>query len=52
VSGRVDRGSFDPRTQRLLKAPIVPTLLRLGAPNVLIAASGSGPSVGRGPSRS
>jgi Na+-driven multidrug efflux pump len=36
VSGRVDRGILDPRTQRLLEAPIVPTLLRLGAPNVLI----------------
>jgi Na+-driven multidrug efflux pump len=27
---------LDPRTQWLLDAPIVPTLLRLGAPNVLI----------------
>jgi hypothetical protein len=27
---------LDPRTRRLLEAPIVPTLLRLGAPNVLI----------------
>ncbi|NLO79255.1 MAG: MATE family efflux transporter [Xanthomonadaceae bacterium] len=26
----------DPRTQRLLSAPIVPTLLRLGLPNVLV----------------
>jgi Na+-driven multidrug efflux pump len=32
----MDRASLDPRTQRLLEAPIVPTLLRLGAPNVLI----------------
>ena len=36
VSGGVDRASLDPRTRRLLEAPIVPTLLRLGAPNVLI----------------
>jgi MATE family, multidrug efflux pump len=36
VSDRVDRGGLDPRTRRLLEAPIVPTLLRLGAPNVLI----------------
>lgn len=27
---------LDPRTRRLLKAPIVPTLLRLAAPNVLV----------------
>ena len=36
--------ALDPRTRLLLEAPIVPTLLRLGAPNVLImlaqAASG------------
>jgi putative MATE family efflux protein len=31
-----DRASLDPRTRLLLEAPIVPTLLRLGAPNVLI----------------
>jgi putative MATE family efflux protein len=31
-----DRDALDPRTRRLLEAPIVPTLLRLGAPNVLI----------------
>jgi len=36
VSGGVDRDRLDPRTRRLLEAPIVPTLLRLGAPNVLI----------------
>jgi putative MATE family efflux protein len=30
------RGSLDPRTRALLEAPIVPTLLKLGAPNVLI----------------
>lgn len=30
-----DRG-IDPRTRRLLEAPIVPTLLRLAAPNVLV----------------
>ncbi|MGO4393230.1 MATE family efflux transporter [Variovorax sp. M-6] len=28
--------SLDPRTQRLLEAPIVPTLLRLAAPNVVV----------------
>src|SRR5438105_10402013 len=27
---------MDPRTRRLLEAPILPTLLRLGAPNVLV----------------
>jgi putative MATE family efflux protein len=27
---------LDPRTRRLLEAPIVPTLLRLGAPNMLV----------------
>ncbi len=32
----VTRGGLDPRTRRLLEAPLVPTLLRLGAPNVLI----------------
>jgi len=31
-----DRTALDPRTRLLLEAPIVPTLLRLGAPNVLI----------------
>ena len=36
MSGRVDRDRMDTRTRRLLEAPIVPTLLRLGAPNVLI----------------
>ena len=30
------RGALDPRTRQLLEDPIVPTLLRLGAPNVLI----------------
>jgi putative MATE family efflux protein len=29
-------GALDPRTRQLLEGPIVPTLLRLGAPNVLI----------------
>ena len=33
---RPDRAPLDPRTRLLLEAPIVPTLLRLGAPNVLI----------------
>ena len=28
--------ALDPRTRRLLEAPIVPTLLRLAAPNVLV----------------
>ncbi|GIZ52741.1 MATE family efflux transporter [Noviherbaspirillum aridicola] len=28
--------ALDPRTRRLLEGPIVPTLLRLGAPNVLV----------------
>jgi putative MATE family efflux protein len=36
MSYGVDRDRMDPRTRRLLEAPIVPTLLRLGAPNVLI----------------
>jgi putative MATE family efflux protein len=36
MSGRVDRDRMDARTRRLLEAPLVPTLLRLGAPNVLI----------------
>ena len=36
MSGRVDRDRLDPRTRRSLEAPIVPTLVRLGTPNVLI----------------
>mgnify|MGYP001546124472 CR=1 FL=1 len=28
--------AIDPRTRRLLEAPIVPTVLRLAAPNVLV----------------
>jgi MATE family, multidrug efflux pump len=36
VSVALERDGVDPRTRRLLEAPIVPTLLRLGAPNVLI----------------
>src|SRR5687767_12461537 len=28
--------AHDPRTRALLEAPLVPTLLRLGAPNVLV----------------
>lgn len=36
MSDGVDRDRLDPRTRRLLEEPIVPTLLRLGAPNVLI----------------
>jgi len=31
-----ESASLDPRTRRLLEAPIIPTLLRLGAPNVLV----------------
>ena len=31
-----ERTPLDPRTRLLLEAPIVPTLLRLGAPNVLV----------------
>lgn len=30
------RGDLDPRTRALLEAPIAPTLIRLGAPNVLV----------------
>src|SRR5580658_10198642 len=36
VLSGVDRDNLDPRTRRLLEAPIVPMLVRLGAPNVLI----------------
>lgn len=32
----IGASSLDPRTRRLLEGPIVPTLLRLGAPNVLV----------------
>jgi hypothetical protein len=42
ASGGVDRGSLDPQTRRLLEAPIVPTLLRLGEPNVLTMLAQSG----------
>lgn len=42
MSGRVDRTNLDPGTRRLLEAPIVPTLLRLGAPNVLIMLAQAG----------
>src|SRR3954468_4388231 len=31
-----DDAALDPRTRGLLEAPIAPTLLRLGAPNVLV----------------
>jgi putative MATE family efflux protein len=34
--GEMNPTALDPRTRQLLEAPIVPTLLRLGAPNVLI----------------
>ena len=33
---------LDPRTRMLLEAPIVPTLLRLGAPNVLVMLAQAG----------
>ncbi len=36
MSDGIDRSRLDPRTRLLLEAPIVPTLVRLGAPNVLI----------------
>ena len=36
MNDATDRTQLDPRTRLLLEAPIVPTLLRLGAPNVLI----------------
>jgi putative MATE family efflux protein len=36
MSDQPRRDDLDPRTRRLMEAPIVPTLLRLGAPNVLI----------------
>ena len=36
MNSAADRTQLDPRTRLLLEAPIVPTLLRLGAPNVLI----------------
>lgn len=37
-----DSAALDPRTRRLLEAPIVPTLLRLGAPNVLVMLAQAG----------
>ncbi len=36
MSREIRDGAWDPRTRQLLEAPIVPTLLRLGGPNVLI----------------
>ena len=36
VSDAAPLRELDPRTRQLLQAPIIPTLLRLGAPNVLI----------------
>ena len=36
MNDATERTPLDPRTRLLLEAPIVPTLLRLGAPNVLI----------------
>src|SRR5215217_6084935 len=37
-----ESASLDPRTRRLLEAPIIPTLLRLGAPNVLVMLAQAG----------
>ena len=37
-----ERGPLDPRTRLLLEAPIAPTLLRLGAPNVLVMLAQAG----------
>ena len=34
--------TLDPRTRLLLEAPIAPTLLRLGAPNVLVMLAQAG----------
>ncbi|HEY8607870.1 MAG TPA: MATE family efflux transporter [Noviherbaspirillum sp.] len=36
MSAQASAAGLDPRTRRLLEAPIVPTLLRMGAPNVLV----------------
>ncbi|MEF7613910.1 MATE family efflux transporter [Aquincola sp. MAHUQ-54] len=36
------RADLDPRTRRLLEGPIAPTLLRLGAPNVLVMFAQAG----------
>jgi putative MATE family efflux protein len=36
MSEPAPRSALDPRTRQLLEAPIVPTLLKLGAPNVLV----------------
>lgn len=33
---------MNPRTKALLEAPILPTLLRLGAPNVLVMLAQAG----------
>ena len=41
--------TLDPRTRLLLEAPIAPTLLRLGAPNVLVMLAQAG--VGEGVAR-
>ena len=37
-----DSAALDPRTRRLLEDPIIPTLLRLGAPNVLVMLAQAG----------
>ena len=34
--------TLNPRTRALLEAPILPTLLRLGAPNVLVMGAQAG----------
>src|ERR1700739_3959923 len=36
TSSAASSADLDPRTRRLLEAPIVPTLLRLAAPNALV----------------
>ncbi|GBU18643.1 MATE family efflux transporter [Methylobacterium sp.] len=36
VSDDTDRGVLDLRTRRLLEAPLMPTLVRLAAPNILV----------------
>src|SRR5258707_13554303 len=45
-SGSSRIGAVNPRTERLLAAPIVPTLLRLSAPGVLLVAFQTLVSVG------
>lgn len=42
MASTAPRSDLDPRTRTLLEAPIVPTLLRLGAPNVLVMLAQAG----------